>query len=144
LLDLMVTVDHHEARIYRLDVGSHDTSEHAIKPYDPHHFLHHLSHKDQPRERGQRAPEDAGFYEEIAHGLVAAGRIVVVGHGSGHSNAAMHLVEHLRTHHHTIFEHLAREVTTDFGDMTAGELLDAGRRALREPVSGDIAEPSRA
>jgi hypothetical protein len=29
-----------------------DTSLHAIKPYDPHHFQHHLMHKDQSREKG--------------------------------------------------------------------------------------------
>ena len=140
----MVAVDHHEARVYHLDVGSHDLSEHAIKPYDPHHFLHHLSHKDQPRERGQRAPEDAGFYEEIAGALIAAKRIVVVGHGAGHSNAAVHLVEHLRTHHHNTFRHLTRMITADFADMTPGELLDAGRRALCDPEAEVMAEPFRA
>lgn len=142
--DLMVTVDHHEARVYHLDVGSHDRSKHAIKPYDPHHFLHHLSHKDQPRERGQRAPEDAGYYEEIAAALATAGRIVVVGHGAGHSNAAMHLVEHLRTQHHDTFAHLTRQVTADFANMTPGELLEAGHQALKDPVSEEMREPFRA
>ena len=35
-----------------------------IKPYDP--LLHHLTHKDQSRQQGQRAPEDSTFYDRIA------------------------------------------------------------------------------
>ncbi len=45
---------------------SHTASEHVIKPYDPHHVLHHLAHKDQSRERGQRAPEEPACYNAIA------------------------------------------------------------------------------
>lgn len=130
--DLLVVVDHHEARVFDLDVRSRDVEEHSIEPYDPHHFLHHLTHKDQPRERGQRAPEDVGFYQDIAVALADAGRIVVFGHGAGHSSAEAHLVAYLRTHHRTVFDRLARVVATDFAAMTTPELLDAGRRALRE------------
>ena len=52
---LLVAVDHHGAKIYQIDVAGQDVSRHVITPYDPHHFLHHLVHKDQSRERGQRA-----------------------------------------------------------------------------------------
>ena len=57
LPDVLVAVDHREARIYQLDVAAADQANHWIRPYDPHHFLHHLSHKDQSRERGQHEPE---------------------------------------------------------------------------------------
>ena len=55
---LLIVVDHHGAKIFHVDVTSANASEHVIRPYDPHHFLHHLVHKDQSRERGQRAPEE--------------------------------------------------------------------------------------
>ena len=60
--DMLVAMEHREARIYQLDVAAADQTKHTIKPYDPHHFLHHLSHKDQSRERGQRVAEDQSFY----------------------------------------------------------------------------------
>jgi len=97
--DLLVVVDHHGAKIFQVDVTSDEASEHVIRPYDPHHFLHHLTHKDQDRERGQRTPEEPAYYERIAQAVAAGGRIVVVGHGEGKSNAADHLTEYLRTHH---------------------------------------------
>jgi hypothetical protein len=78
---LMVVVDHHGAKIYRIEPGSGDAAPHEITPYDPHHFLHHLTHKDQLREAGQRASEDSSFYRRIGDALAPASRILVVGHG---------------------------------------------------------------
>jgi hypothetical protein len=128
--DLLVVIEHHRARLYRLEVRSADQAAHVIEPYDPHHFLHHLSHKDQSRESGQRAPEDPAFYETVARALVLGGRIVVIGHGRGHSDAARHLIEHLRTHHAEIFQRVAPEVAADLSALTSRQLLDVGRRAL--------------
>ena len=128
--DLLVVMDHHEARVFHLDVSSVDIADHVIKPYDPHHYLHHLSHKDQSRERGQRSPEDHKFYAEIAHAVADAGRIVLVGHGKGHSNAADHLVEYLHQHHRDIAEKLTREEDADLSALTDPQLLALGRRAL--------------
>ena len=128
---LMVVVDHHGARIFDIDVASDDASKHVIKPYDPHHFLHHLTHKDQSRERGQRAPEEPSYYEQIAQAVVAGGSIVVVGHGAGHSNAAHHLIEYLRAHHRETYQRVVREVVADLSSITQPQLLDLARQALR-------------
>jgi hypothetical protein len=127
---LLVVVDHHEARIYQIDLTSDDTSMHEIKPYDPHHFLHHLTHKGQSRERGQRAPEDEHFYQQIAQALTAgSGSIVVVGHGTGKSNAAHHLTDYLRSHDQATYQRVDREVVADFSSMTTPQLLDLARHA---------------
>jgi len=127
---LMVVVDHHEAKIYHLATDAHDATRKQIKPYDPHRFLHHLAHKDQDRERGQRAPEDPGFYVRMTEALAGAGDIVVVGHGTGHSNAAHHLMEHLHAHAPEIYARVVREVTADLSSITPAQLLDiAGQTA---------------
>jgi hypothetical protein len=128
--DLLVVVDHHETRLYRLDVRSNDPVDDVIRPYDPHHFLHHLSHKDQPRERGQRAAEDPGFYQRIAAAVVASGRVVVIGHGEGHSNAAHHLIGYLKLHHPETARKVTCEVVADLSSLTPAQLLVLGRRAL--------------
>jgi len=106
-----------------------------IKPYDPDHFLHHLTHKDQSRERGQRAPEDASFYERIGAALAAADRIVVVGHGTGKSNAAQHLTEYLRTHHRETYQRIVHEIAADLSAITAPQLLELAEHALDRVVS---------
>jgi hypothetical protein len=91
--DLLVVADHHGARVFHVDVAADEASEHVIRPYDPHHFLHNLTHKDQSREKGQRAPEEPAYYAKIADALALGGRLVVIGHGTGKSNAAHHLAD---------------------------------------------------
>ena len=139
LPDLLITVEHHEAKIYRIDVTSDDISEHVIAPYDPHHFLHHLAHKDQSREHGQRAPEDAGFYDRIAEAAGAGGRIVVVGHGKGHSNAAQHLIDYLKTHHPDAYQRVVSGIVADLSSVTPPQLLELGRAALRKGSEAESA-----
>ena len=128
--DLLVVVEHHKAKLYHLDIRSADLADHVIRPYDPHHFLQHLSHKDQSREQGQRTPEDHAFYERIAQAISPNGRIVLIGHGKGHSNVAHHLTEYLRLHHPETFQEVVCEVVADLSSLTAPQLLNFGRRAL--------------
>ena len=77
--DMIVAIEHHEARIFHIDIHSHDVSEHTLKPHDPHHFRHHLTHRDQDAEQGQRASEDPAFYEQISQELAGGNQIVIVG-----------------------------------------------------------------
>jgi hypothetical protein len=130
VLSLLVAMDHHGARIYRVDPGAADPARLEIRPYDPHHFLHHLTHKDQSREQGQRAPEEPAYYQQIAEALAAAARIVVVGHGTGKSNAALHLIEYLRTHRRETYQRVVRELEADLSAITTPQLLVLAEQAL--------------
>ncbi len=127
---LLVAIDHHGARLYRIDISSADAMEHLIEPYDPHHFLHHMRHKDESRERGQKQAEDNSYYLRIAEALAAAGPIVLVGHGTGASNAAQHLALYLREHHGEIYARVAAELTADLSALTDPQLLALGAQAL--------------
>jgi hypothetical protein len=127
---LMVVMDHHGAKIYHVDVSAADASEHEIKPYDPHHFQHHLSHKDQSREEGQRTAEDPTFYERISQALAGAGKIVVIGHGTGKSNAAQHLIEYLKAHHSEIHARVVSEMSAELSSVTTRQLLEMAHEAL--------------
>lgn len=129
--NLMVVMDHHGAKIYHVDVAAADASQHAIKPYDPHHFQHHLTHKDQSREEGQRTAEDPGYYEHIAQALAGAGKIVVIGHGTGKSNAAHHLLEYLKSHHSETHQRVVSEMSAELSSVTTGQLLEMAHEALR-------------
>jgi hypothetical protein len=128
---LLIVADHHGTKIFHLDLEADKIAEPVIRPDDPHHFLHHLTHKDQDRERGQRAPEEPAYYEAIADAVALGGQIVVVGHGSGHSNAAHHLVEYLKSHHPETYQRIVRELVADLSSITPPQLLDLARRALR-------------
>lgn len=129
---LMIVVDHHGAKIYRIDKTSDEHQKVEIAPYDPHHFLHHLAHKDQSRQEGQRAPEDTEFYKRIGDAVAGGGQIVVVGHGTGKSNAAQHLVEYLRTHHRETYQRIVREIGADLSAVTTPQLRDLAQHALSQ------------
>jgi len=132
---LLIVVDHHGTKIFDVDVSSDDVSEHVIRPYDPHHFLHHLVHKDQSREQGQRAPEEPAYYERIADAVAPGGKIVVVGHGAGKSNAAHHLTEYLQSRKRSAVatlrgaEHVAPDVVHDGGRCDGGPAVGRKERS---------------
>ena len=129
-ITVIVVVDHHGAKIYRTEPGSGGASTRKITPYDPHHFLHHLKHKDQSREEGQRTSESPEFYRRIGDALAPAGRILVVGHGKGESNAAQQLVEYLRLHHHETYQRAVREIEADLSAVTTPQLLEFAARTF--------------
>jgi hypothetical protein len=54
-VDVVALIDHHGAKLYRINLAS-DQHVETVTPYDPHHFLHHLHHRDELREHGQRPP----------------------------------------------------------------------------------------
>jgi hypothetical protein len=88
------------------------------------------------RQPGERAAEDPNFYERIAQAVVAAaphGRIVVVGHGEGHSDAADHFIALVHLHHPETAHRLAGEIVADLSALTPPQLLALGREALAAP-----------
>lgn len=138
--DMLVAIEHHEARIYQLDISAASQADHTIRPYDPHHFLHHLSHKDQSHEHGQREAEDPSFYVRIAEAVRPAGRIVVVSNGHGHSNAGHHLIDYLRQQHKDIFQKVSPLIDADLSAATPPQLLALGRHALSAEAAGGKAD----
>ena len=131
-VDLLVAVEHHEARIYVVDVSATDAAAHVIRPHDPHNHLHHLTHRDRSRERGQRAHEDPSFYERVAQAVRDARRIVLVGHGHGHSDAAHHLNAYLAAHHPETAARVRPLISADLSSVTQPQLLALARDALGE------------
>jgi hypothetical protein len=120
-LDMVVAVDHHQARLFTIE-GTSET-ERRLRPYDPHHFLHHLTHRQERELRGQREPEEPSYYAEIAAALAPAQRIVLLGHGTGHSNAAAHLEELLRAKHPDIYRRVVATRAVDLSAITEPQLL---------------------
>jgi hypothetical protein len=128
-VDIVVLIDHHGAKLYRLNLTSTQAGE-AVKPYDPHHFLHHMHHREEQREQGQRAPEDLTFYDRIAEALRDADRIVVLSHGTGESNAAQILAGRLEKQHPNIYARIVRQANVNTSAMTEAEIIAYARQAL--------------
>jgi hypothetical protein len=125
---MVVVIDHHSAHIYQQPGDSHDGV--TIRPYDPHHFHHHLIHRKEAHYQGDRVPEETSFYEEVARSLAPADEIVLVGHGTGKSSALDVLVEHLKNHHPELSQRLIATETADLSALTAPELEAIAKRLM--------------
>ena len=85
---MIVVIDHHSAHIFRDFGETRPRNAATTKPYDPHHFHHHLVHRKEAHYKVAAYRKRVSFYEEVAAALVSAKEIVLIGHGTGKSSAA--------------------------------------------------------
>jgi hypothetical protein len=127
----MVLIDHHEASVYDLRDGEciHVAT---VRPHDPHHFLHHLTHRDQSRQQGQRAPEDPAFYDSLISALQGADAAVLIGTATGASAAIEVLGKWLREERGRVPARIVEVTHANTSAYTVPELAKLAREALRE------------
>jgi hypothetical protein len=100
---MVVVIDHRAAHVFRDAAGTQ------------------LVHHKEAHYRGDRDPEEASFYEEVATALAPANEIVLIGHGTGRSNAAKMLAEYLQQHHPELSRLVKANETADLSALTAAE-----------------------
>lgn len=126
--NFLIVIDHQGAKIYRIDVLSHDVEKHALHPHEKHH---HVPAKNLSRGRDHETAVDAAFHERIVEAVMTGAKIVLIGHGAGKSNAADELMAYLGNHHHGLSRRIIRAAVADLGHVTEPQLLEIGREALR-------------
>jgi DNA-binding MurR/RpiR family transcriptional regulator len=127
---VVVVIDHHAARLFQEPPGTAGEKETTVKPDDPHGFHRHLIHRKEAHYKGERAPEDTAFYEQIAKGLASAKEIILIGHGTGKSNAAVFLAEYLKTHHSTVHQRITATETADLSAMTEPQMEQVAKKHI--------------
>ncbi len=129
---LIVVIDHHQARIYYVDIEGDDPDRHLVTPYDPQHLHHNVSRKYGSPDHPDAAMGDHAYYDLIARASAAGSRIVVVGRELGEKSAAHQLALVLRRHHPGAYERIVSEATVaDIGVLTRPDLLSIAREALK-------------
>ena len=113
---VIVVIDHHAAHIFKEDGGSVPEAEETVRPYDPYGFHHHLLHRKEAHYRGEHVPEENSFYEDVAKDIKDAVEIVIIGHGTGKSDAAGYLVDYLKKFHADLAK---RVIATENADLSA-------------------------
>jgi hypothetical protein len=129
----IVVIDHHAARVFQDMNLSRPASDVAIKPYDPHHFHHHLIHRKEAHYEGDRVPEESSFYREIAEALAPAKEIILIGHAVGKSSAVDVLIDYLKKHHSDIAERVKATQIADLSALTEPQIEALARKV----ASGD-------
>lgn len=127
---MVVVIDHHAAHVYHDGGVSLPGDESTVKPYDPHGFHHHLIHRKEAHYVGERVPEEDSWYEEIAQDLSHAKEIILIGHATGTSNAAVFLSAYLKSHHPDTFQRIIATETVDLSAMTEPEIEATARKAF--------------
>ncbi len=126
---VVVVIDHHAARLFQ-ELASGAEKETTVKPDDPRGFHRHLIHRKEAHYKGERAPEDTAFYEQIAKALASAKEIILIGHGTGKSNAAVFLDEYLKTHHSTVHQRITATETADLSAMTEPQMEAVAKKHI--------------
>jgi hypothetical protein len=140
---LVVVVDHHGAHIYK-DLAQRTPEQMAtVTPHDPFHFHHHLIHRKEAHYRGERVPEESAFYEEIAKHLADAQEIVLIGHGTGKSNAVGYFAEFLKQHHFEIFQKVTATEIADLSALTDPEIEALAKKHLAGSQAASPAKRDR-
>lgn len=132
---VVVVIDHHAAHIYQELGGSRPEDELTVKPYDPFGFEHHLVHRKEDDFKGNRVPEEDSYYEEIDKDLAHAKAIILIGHGTGKSNAADFLSAYLKTHDPETFERIIANETADLSALTEPEIEQIAKKHILAPVA---------
>ncbi len=127
-LRTVVVIDHHVARVFQDMNLRRPESEVAIKPYDPHHFHHHLIHRKEAHYEGDRVPEETSFYGEIVEALAPAKEIILIGHGVGKSSAVDVLIDYLRKHRSDIAERVKATEIADLSALTEPQIEALARK----------------
>ena len=131
--DMIVAIDHQSARLFHASQSlAGSTQPLALTPHDPHGFHRHLTHKKEANYEGERVPEDPQFYEHIAAALTGAHRILIIGHGTGKSDAGIHLMDELKKRHVAVADKVLDVIAADLSHMTDGQILALARSHLTE------------
>jgi hypothetical protein len=127
-LDLMIVIDHAGARLYQF--GNADGIAQSAAPHETHHLVHHFKRNTHDEDRSETYPSDTAFFDGIAAAATGHGRIVVIGHGSGQSNEADHLIAYLSDHRPAVHARIVRVLLADLAKLTSPQLAELARQTL--------------
>lgn len=128
--DTVVVIDHHGAHVFREPAAGAAQDVTTVKPYDPHHFHHHLIHRKEAHYEGERVPEEASFYKEIVEALVSARDIILIGHGVGKSSAVEVLSSYLKDHRPDISQRVRKIEVADLSALSEPQIEALAKRSM--------------
>jgi hypothetical protein len=120
-LHAAVWLDHHDARIFPVDLESFDES----KVQSPHHHIHR--HPKGAGELHEHPEDEIHHFREVAHALADAQEILVM----GPSTAKLHFVRYLHDHDRALAGKIVGLETVDH--PTDAQLVAYVKRYFRVP-----------
>lgn len=128
----IVLIDHHQARLFRLDGEPGAPVEPLIlKPEDADGSLRKTANRQGNDDHdGGHAPEESGYYERVSTHLEEARQIVLFSDGKGRSNAGEHLVGYLKRYHPGLARRIVATERVDIAHLSDREIVAEGRALM--------------
>jgi len=126
--DIIVAIDHHQAVIFH-DPGTAQesrTEEHADQT------MFRVLHKRPaaPPFSNEGPDIDTEYYHAMITEMSHAGRIVLLGHGTGSSNAASQLLAKISEHNPEVASRIVAVQRCDLEAMTEPQMISLGKQLL--------------
>jgi hypothetical protein len=134
-VDWLLLIDHHEARIYRLEIAGAVPQQ--ILPHEPGENFRH-AHNAKDFTRGREKPEPNSFFEPVATALKTAGRILVFGSGTGTSSEMDQFIAWLKVHHADLAKRVIGTAVVDGHHLTEDQLLSKAREFFAAPLKSQV------
>ncbi len=119
---VLVVVLHDEARIW--DVDAHDTKDALVitkTELENRHVReaqHHGGHES--------SKSDPAYFTEIAEAVADAREVLLMGHGTGKSNAMVTFHEHVKSHNSQLAGKVLAELNADLSALSDGQIRKLG------------------
>lgn len=126
---IAAAVDYHKTRIAVLDTeqAQHDHPKpEVVEADDPKGYYHKVYHREGNPD-GTYENDNEAYFRELAHELEPASKILLLGHGTGKSNAADHLLTFLNKHFSEVAAKVVGVQNADIDDLTDNQLLRMGQ-----------------
>ena len=120
----LLVIDHHEARIFRSEMRG--AVPHRILPHEPADYFRH-AHHSKDFSRGQEKPDPNSFFGPVARALQPAGRILVLGNGTGMSSEMDQFIAWAKSHYPDLAKRIIGSLVVDGHHLTEEQLLAKAR-----------------
>jgi hypothetical protein len=123
---VVAAIDFHQSRLFELET---DDAGRPLKVVadDPKGFFHQLHTKAGSPEGFFLADSDE-YWKAIARALHKASAVLLLGHGTGKSNASHHFIAYVEKHESDLAAKILGDVRCDIDDLTNAQVLRLGQQ----------------
>lgn len=125
---VIIAVDHHKAAVYRNFGTGFEKAMSLHADLTEERMLH--SHPTSAPFHEQHPLPETDYYESLVKEIAKSGRVVILSHGTGTSNAGLQLMEVLGKKHSELVARVVAVKDCDLEAMSDPELIKLGTESL--------------
>lgn len=138
---VLAAVDFRRTRLFTMASAAHATPE-AVTAADPRGYFHKVYHRAGNPDGTYEGDSD-DYWRTLAGVLAPADAILLIGHGTGKSNASDALADYLVKHRRDIADKIVGRESADIDDLTDEQLLRLGQSLLGKVPPRDHGDSQR-